>query len=320
MDTAVEQKKAQPKKDFRKLAAKQLGLVSRRQLLEECGFSPDRIWRACESGKFDKIHRGVYRVAGVPESWPQRVMGAVLRTSGIASHRTAAALWGFDGFVEGPIEVSADKQLRVAKPRFVVYPRPVPEALRTKREGIPVTTVPRTLVDLASDLPMDRWGRTVEDALRRGLTSLEALREFAGREDCQGHPGTEALRAWLADGETLKGPSATAFQRTVRDLLRQVGGFSEEVPILDADGTEVARVDFLLDGQPVIVEADGRKDHSGRDDWWHDLKRRNKVTALGYLVLHVTPRDVATEQGREAFLARLRQAVLMCGGVRSRTG
>lgn len=308
-------------KDHRELAARQHGLVSRRQLLQECGFSDDRIWRAARRGSLQYVRRGVYRLAGAPETWRQRLMAVVLWAGeGVVSHRAAGALWRLDGFPEGRLEITATKRLRVKNPTFKVHPGHVPEALTTKRDNIPVTTVPRTLVDLASDLAPDRWGRTVEDAVRKGLTTQKVLRDFLEREDSASHPGMETLRARLADGEALKGPSATAFQRQVRDLVKAVGSFGEEVPIRDGEGEEVARVDFLLDGAPVIVEADGRKDHSGRDDWWHDLKRRNRVTSLGYFVLHVTPLDLKTPEGEQQFLMRLRQTVLMCAAERSRTG
>jgi len=50
----------------------------------------------------------------------------------------------------------------------------------------------------------------------------------------------------------------------------------------------VARVDFKLVGSPVVIEVDGRANHSSRLDWEHDLDRRNLLTALGLGVIHAT--------------------------------
>jgi len=68
----------------------------------------------------------------------------------------------------------------------------------------------------------------------------------------------------------------------------------------------VARVDFKLVGVPVVVESDGRANHSSRLDWQHDLDRCNLLTALGLGAIHVTW-DKVTNRPDE-FLAEVREA------------
>lgn len=294
------------------IATRQHGLISAAQLRRLC-LSRDAILRRVEWGLLDVVVPGVYRIPGSPDTWRQRVMAAVLWSGdGVASHRTAGALWGLTGCPESAIEICTDKQAKLAKKGFRTHRRQVPERLITKVDGVPVTNVARTLTDLATALPADTFGRAVEDACRKGLTSPAALRAHLVKESRRGRPGVGILRAWLDAGDALEGVSVTAFQQDVRRLLKEVGGFREEVVIRDAEGQELARVDFCHDALPVILEADGRKDHSGRDDWYHDLRRRRRVTSQGYLALHVMPQDIAFAQGRASFLAAVRATMDRC--------
>src|SRR5205085_7234734 len=82
--------------------------------------------------------------------------------------------------------------------------------------------------------------------------------------------------------------------------------FVEEFVVTDNKGSFVARVDFKLVGSPVVVESDGRANHSSKLDWQHDLDRRNLLTALGLGVIHVTW-DKVTNRPDE-FLAEVAQA------------
>ena len=308
-------------KDFRTIAQRQHGVVSRAQLIVDCGHDRKQVWRACEGALLEEVLPGIYRVDGSPKTWHQQVMAAVLWAPGaVASHATAAALWDLDGFRQEGIEITTLKRRRTKEQPFTAHLGAVPAALTTTRSAIPVTTIARTLADLGLVLPGDRFGRTVEDALRRGYTTLAALQAFLRREDGRWHHGNGPLRAWLAGGEVEKGPSASRYQREVRDLLAPLGSFREEAPILDEDGRPVATVDSLFDAAPVIVEEDGRKHHSGRDDWLHDLHRRNKVTSLGYFVLHVTPQDLKTPESRTAFVARVVGTLKLCGAVSRNSG
>lgn len=77
------------------LARTQHGLVTRRQLLD-AGLSPSTIKRWVSAGRLIVVYRPVYRLAGSPPSWEQRILAAVLAAGdgSVASHRSAARLWG----------------------------------------------------------------------------------------------------------------------------------------------------------------------------------------------------------------------------------
>jgi hypothetical protein len=149
-------------------------------------------WRL-ETGTWRAVHPGVYRVEGVPVTWEQRVLAACLATCGIASHRSAARLWGLDGPVSDRVEVTVEgtghrglKELEIHHARTLT---------RSVRQGIPCTTVVRTLLDLASTLPPLQLEAALDSALREGLASVDYLeRKLA----TQGHRGGAALRAVVA--------------------------------------------------------------------------------------------------------------------------
>jgi hypothetical protein len=225
----------------------------------------------------------------------------------VASHRAAAALWGLDGFEEGPLEVTAAKKNQCSA-RFRVHQAPVALNLVTRKHGIPVTNAARTLLDLASCVTEERMNQVLDEALRKGLVSMDALRRFVDREKKSGRRGVGVLRKLVDQRDPSYQPSASELQAATRRLLIRAGltNFVEEYVILDADGNFVARADFAFMDEPVIVEAEGRANHSSKLDWQHDLGRRNRITAEGWAVIHATWDGVMHHP--EEFLAEVRQA------------
>lgn len=293
------------------LAARQHGVVTRAQM-RRAGVTDASIrWRVA-AGTLELVVTGVYRVGGARRTWEQRLAAACLwgGSGTCASHRSAGALWGFEGFGPGPVEVSTLKQNRARLP-FKVHRTRVDPALVTRKLGIPVTNAFRTVLDLVHVVDEHRANQLLDEALRKGLVSMEALWRFVRRESGPGRRGVGKLRRLLEQRDPGYQPSASEFQAAVRALLIGAGlTFVEEHVVTDSEGQFVARVDFLLDDAPVVIEADGRATHSSRLDWEHDLERRNGITAQGLAVIHVTPdslRDHPDELLAEIFETRQRQ-------------
>lgn len=80
-------------------------MIARTQLLL-LGLSATGIDRRLSSGLFVRLHPSVYRIGAAPESWRQRLLGACLWTSGVASHRSALMLLGLEGFSGEILEVT----------------------------------------------------------------------------------------------------------------------------------------------------------------------------------------------------------------------
>jgi hypothetical protein len=186
------------------------------------------------------------------------------------------------------VEISTNKQNRARLP-FKVHRTKVDPAFVTTKLGIPVTNAFRTVLDLVHVVDEQRANQLLDEAIRKGLVSMEALWRFVRRESRQGRRGVGKLRRLLEQRDPGYQPSASEFQAEVRALLIGAGlTFVEEYVVTDSEGRFVARVDFLLDDAPVVVEADGRATHSSKLDWEHDLARRNGITAQGLAVIHAT--------------------------------
>jgi very-short-patch-repair endonuclease len=289
------------------VASRQHGLVTRPQLLR-IGFNDDGIWHRLKTQLLEEALPGVYRLRGTSRTWEQRVMAACLwgGPGACASHKSAAALWGFDGFAPGPVEVSTLKQNRTQL-AFKVHRTLVEPAFITRKLGIPVTNAFRTVRDLVAVVDEHRANQLLDEALRKGLVSMEALWRMVDREAGSGRRGVGVLRHLLEQRSPGYRPSASQLQAATRRLLVAAGiAFVEEFVVTDDDGNFVARVDFKLVDAPVVVESDGRANHSSKLDWQHDLDRRNLLTALGLGVIHVTWDKVRNRP--DEFLAEVAQA------------
>jgi very-short-patch-repair endonuclease len=123
-------------------------VISRRQLLA-AGLGSRAIERRLEAGRLHRLFRGVYALGHAKLSQRSRWMAAVLAggPDAVLSHRSAAPLWGLMRARGTQIEVSA--QYARGRPGIAVHQSRMGRADRTVRDGIPVTTVARTLFDLA---------------------------------------------------------------------------------------------------------------------------------------------------------------------------
>lgn len=289
------------------VATHQHGVITWGQM-RQLGITPRVIRWKVTTGAIEEVVPGVYRVGGSAQTWEQRLIAACLwgGPDACASHKSAAALWKFDGFGPGPLEISALKQNRTQL-AFKVHRTPVEPAFITRKLGIPVTNAFRTVRDLVAVVDEHRANQLLDEALRKGLVSMAALWRMVDREAGSGRRGVGVLRHLLEQRSPGYQPSASELQGATRRLLTRAGiAFVEEFVVTDDDGSFVARVDFKLVDAPVVVESDGRANHSSKLDWQHDLDRRNLLTGLGLGVIHVTW-DKVTNRPDE-FLAEVAQA------------
>src|SRR5438309_7262325 len=126
------------------MASRQWGTISRDQL-RVAGLSDDAIWRLIKDRMLIEILPRVYRLAGAAQNWHQRLMAPCLwgGPTAVASHRSAAVLWGFDGFREGPLEISSPKQkqfpgrFRLYRTRWRLHSRQGGLAFRLPMRSVP---------------------------------------------------------------------------------------------------------------------------------------------------------------------------------------
>ena len=210
-----------------------------------------------------------------------------------ASHRSAAALWDLDGFDLNVIEIWSPRHLQSGRVTARIGAIPISDL--TEIDGIPVTRVERTLVDLAAVVDVDKLEDALDSALRRRLTTVNRLRLRMRSETRR--RGIGKLRALLAERDDRGRPSASRFETRLNRLLVRSGlPAMREYKIWDG-GNFVARVDFCYPEAKLIIEADGFRWHSARRAWQRDRERRNQLTAMGWRVIQVTWEDLVRRPG-----------------------
>lgn len=255
----------------RAIAAGQYGLISRSQALG-AGMSRRQLEGVLRAGGWEVILPAVYCIAGVPPSREQDLLAAALWAGPEAavSHVSAGELWELSDLRSERVDVTSARKLKSRA--VVVHQSRLGEEQISRVKAIPVTDPTRTLLDLGSQVPL-----THVDLL---TTRFEAWAR-------QGRNGVTAWRKLLDLRDPNTGLTDTDFEMRLFQLLRD-GGLPLPVPqyVIRHDGVFVARPDFAYPRQRVAIEAESAQWHLGREAWEKDLRRRNALIALGWLVLH----------------------------------
>ncbi len=226
------------------------------------------------------------------------------------SHRAAAALWGFPRYGEGPVELTVGRHLR-AHGRVVVHwaRPPLTHADVTKQEGFAVTSIPRTLLDLAAVDPEARVRAAVDQALSRRWTTLDHLGEALDR--AVGRRGTKFLASLLSRyWGGADGPSESELESRVYELFEAEGLPRPERQREVVVSGRLRRLDFRVPGTPIVIEADGYASHSSLDAFEDDRQRNNALAARGFVVLHWTWAGLRDRP--DELVAQLRRALQRC--------
>jgi len=142
-------------------------------------------------------------------------------------------------------------------------------------------------------VPRDAVEEALDDAIRRGLLSVARLRWRLDDLARKGRPGIAVMRSIL---DTRDGQSAVPMSVLETRFLRLLLEAKIPPPVLQhtirEDGRVVAVVDFAWPEQRVAIEADGFRWHSAKARFEHDRARRNRLTLLGWRIIHVTWDDL----------------------------
>jgi hypothetical protein len=275
-----------------RIAEGQYGVVSRAQLLG-AGIGPDAVDFRLRAGRLHRLHRGVYAVGHRCLSREGRWMAAVLACGAraVLSHTTAASLWGLRGTNEARSHVTVATTAGLSQREGIVVHRS--RGLRpldvTRRSGIAVTTVARTLLDLAGRLPSGPLERAVEQALVLRLFDLVALHETLGAHpNRRGVASLGEIVARVDDEPSLTRSDAEAL---FLDLCDTLGIERPEVN----SRVEDLEVDFAWRARRVVVEIDGHRSHGTRAAFERDRARDARLTVAGYRVVRFTYRQLVRE-------------------------
>ncbi|UOY02386.1 DUF559 domain-containing protein [Blastococcus sp. PRF04-17] len=255
-------------------------------------------------GSLLRLQRGIYCLPAAAQDWRLRLEAAVRSTGGVASHRSALALWKLlpPG---GPVHVTVDHSRSGRGPAGVVLhrTRELRESVR-RVDGLPVSCVERAVVDAwgsPGGVPRAELRGAAIEAVRNRLCRPHQLVDEVQRRPCL--PGRRALLelvALLADGcrseleiwgclNVLRGPGMPRFtlQHPVVVRGRRF--------ILDAACEEVK----------LAVETDGAAYHGSKQQRERDIGRDALVAAIGWQTLRFGFRRLtaAAEECRREILA-----------------
>ncbi len=268
---------------------KQYGLVTRRQAVQ-IGLSDRQIDLRVSDGRWFRDHRGVYRAAVVPSSWENRLLGAVLTSRGLASHRCAAALWGLDRYRQPPVEIAVPWERRVEVPGVVLH-RSKQWDLRDEsvRRDIPCTGIERTILDCGAVVSMRTLEVLAESAIRQQLTTWGALIETLSDHSARGRDGCGTLRELLKLRFGNRRIPLSTFSRLVAEALVKAGLPRPvlEYRIVDSEGRHVLQVDLAWPHLKKAWELDGLQFHFGREDVERDRRKRNAAIAEGWTIQEI---------------------------------
>lgn len=219
-------------------------------------------------------------------------MAAVLACgpTALLSHRSAAALWGLRPSLGTRVDVTAPGRSRHRQAGIVLHRvRDLHRDDRTQRRGIPVTTVPRVLLDLAEVLRSRELERALEEADRLRILDVRALERLCWRSP--GRRGLRPLGELLTEHRLPAPRTRSELERRFLDLCRDARLPRPVVNVVVA-GFEV---DAVWIGARVVVELDGYAFHRTRAAFERDRVRDTALQLAGYRVLRVTHRRLEAE-------------------------
>jgi len=287
--------------ELARIAAKQHGLVTRSQLLA-AEISESGIKRRLRKGILLSVHRGVYRVGHAAPSTEASYLAAVFAcgVGALLGRRAAAHLFRL---VKGPPprpEVVFPTQLR--RPGLQTFRSRVDPRDATTHRGIPVTTVPRTLVDLAAVLPSPALARACHEAGVLHRTTPARVEAVLARRPSS--PGAGKLRRVIRGDVRV---TLSALERRFLEVLRDAGLPPPETN-RPAGGR---RVDCRWPDRRLTVELDSYRYHSSRHAWEQDRRREREAHARGDEFRRYTHGDVFEDS--LGMLEELRRLLLPSG-------
>ncbi len=264
------------------LAARQDGLLTTADA-EACGLTVARRKGRLATGRWETYVRGVYRLAGSPETWRQRVRAAQLSVAGaggVASHVSSGALHGLLAPSVLPhvtVPPNASARCPIAK----VHRAAVDRGDTVVVDGIRTTSPSRVVVEMAALFDRPHLETLVDDALCNGKASAASILRALDRAG--GHrPGRVLLRSVLEVWTEVITPGSPAEVR----LLRRLAEWGIPMPVTQyeirlPDGELVARVDAAWPERLVALEYEGVRFHAARAVR-RDEARYARLKALGW--------------------------------------
>ena len=278
------------------LASQQHGVVAAPQLLG-LGYSRQEIAGRVRQGRLTPVHAGIYAVGHRALSRDGRWMAAVLAGGGDAllSHRDAVALWEVGDFTGPRIEITVPGLGSRHRSGIRFHrTRRLSEIERATVRSIPVTSVERTIIDVAASLPPRRVREIYLEAERRRLLDLELLSHLAHQSVFR--RGVGSVRRLLREDTRTLARTRSALEVQFLDFCREEGMPEPEVNVW----LHGYLVDAYWPQAGLVVELDGYEYHRGRGAFERDRERIGDLRLAGITVIPITHRRLTRQRRRVA--------------------
>jgi len=267
------------------LAERQHGVVSRAQL-ERLGVGRRGIEVRLRRSWLHRLHKGVYAVGHRRRSPETRWLAAVLACGpgAVLSHRSAAHLWGLRGASGSHIDITVPHKSRDRGPIHRHFSLLPPDEI-AECDGIPVTSVPRTIFDMAAVSPPATVESLLREAEFRRLYDRLSLHDLLARHPRR--PGSKAVRVALARLDQGDGHIASPLEERFLPFLDRHRLPRPQLNAWLEAGGERYRVDCLWLPARQIVELDGWEGHGTRSAFRGDRTRDRRLRVAGYGVTRI---------------------------------
>jgi hypothetical protein len=249
-------------------------VVSTKQLAT-MGYTKSSVAKAAKVGRLHRVHRGVYALGHQRLTWHGRCMAAVLAASpSVASHWSAGWLWGLLRAQPGTLHVTCRRSRHADRP-FVTHTADLARADLARRDGIPVTSLARTILDLAVDSRERTVRRFIRQADDDKTFDLRAMEELLART--KGHRGQAKVRAALEIYDETPAFTRSDIEKRFLEIVREAG---LPMPSMNrfVDGYEI---DAYWAEARFGVELDIYETHGSRLSFEEDRERDDELLHAG---------------------------------------
>lgn len=218
-----------------------------------------------------------------------------LAEPGAASHRTAAYLWGLTDRRPHDVEVATRRYRRMPRNGLTVHESlDLRESDIVQMDLIPVTSAPRTVVDLGASAPMGTVARCLDTGLRKSLFTLLDVDLFVMRVARSGRTGVGIIRPLLDERRSWQGITDSDLEDMFRRIVEPAPVMMPDAQhiVLESDGTFMGRFDFAYPETYSLFELDSEGWHMDPVSFQRDREKQNRAHALGWTVYRFTYRQL----------------------------
>lgn len=282
-----------------RIAGHQDNVISREQLLS-AGLGRGAIAHRVRTGAWQRLHNNVYLLGPAPPSLMARARAAVMAcgVNAVVSHRSAAEMFGLLPEIGGEVHVSVAG--RNVAPREGIRHHRIAAFARgeiTKMRGIPLTSVARTICDLAATESANDVETAFQEALYRDIVTPRAVAAVLERQPRR--RGAASIRTMLRDSRLTR-------SQKERALLKLIDAAQLPRPLTNVR-LHGHLVDAYWPAERLVLEFDGWQAHGHRVAFERNRKRDQVMLTHGLRVMRATDRHLEDEP--VALVARLAQSL-----------